>query len=119
MWPGSLIMYRIHWADPSLLFAHRARPSEFNCENLYLVLALGAETAVVGSVVSAFRRLKKPRSRQMSARGYALPSLPPTFLPFPERHFASDTTTRHHQALNEMKYLKGNLIRCHRIIEKN
>ena len=41
----------------------------------YLVLQLGEETAVqsvVGSIVWAFRRLKKPRSREMSTRGYAL-----------------------------------------------
>ena len=40
--------------------------------------ALGEETtvhAVVGSIVWAFRRLKKPRSREMIARGYALHSV--------------------------------------------
>ena len=45
----------------------------------YLVLALEEETAVqavVGSVVRAFRRLK-PRSWEMSARGYALYSVWP------------------------------------------
>ena len=43
-------------------------------------LALGEETtvhAVVGSIVWAFRRLKKPRCREMSARGYALHSVRP------------------------------------------
>ena len=33
--------------------------------------------AVVGSIVWALRRLKKPRSREMSARGYALHSVRP------------------------------------------
>ena len=33
--------------------------------------------AVVGSIVWAFRRLKKPRSREMSVRGYALHSVRP------------------------------------------
>ena len=43
-----------------------------------MVLALEEKTAVqtvVGSIVWAFRRLKKPRSREMSARGYALHSV--------------------------------------------
>ena len=37
------------------------------------MLPLGEETAVhikVGSIVWTFRRLKKPRCREMSARGY-------------------------------------------------
>ena len=33
--------------------------------------------AAVGSIVWAFRRFKKPRSREMSARGYALHSVRP------------------------------------------
>ena len=53
-------------------------------QNEYLVLALREETAVqavVGSIAWAFRRVKKPSSREMSARGYALHSVrPPTFL---------------------------------------
>ena len=46
----------------------------------YLVLAVVEEAAVqavVGSIVWAFRRLKKPRCREMSARGYALYSVCP------------------------------------------
>ena len=42
------------------------------------MLALGDGTAVqavVGSIVYAFRRLKKRRSREISARGYALHSV--------------------------------------------
>ena len=42
------------------------------------MLALGEEAtvqAVVGSIVWAFRMLKKPRIREMSARGYALNSV--------------------------------------------
>ena len=69
-----------HWAELSPLFAHRARPTPLNCKNEYLVLALGEETAaqaVVGSIVWAFRRLKKPISREMSARRYALHSVRP------------------------------------------
>ena len=45
-----------------------------------MVLALGEKTAVqavVGSIVWAFRKLKKPRCRVMSARGYALHSVCP------------------------------------------
>ena len=90
------------WAEPSPLFANRARPAPLKCENEYLVLPLGEETAVqavVGSIVWAFRRLKKPRSREMSARGYALHSVCPrlsfflqlsTFLfPFPPTFLSS------------------------------
>ena len=36
-----------------------------------------AVQAVVGSIVWVFRRLKKPRSREMSARVYALHSVRP------------------------------------------
>ena len=67
-----------HWAAPSALFAHRARSTPLKCENP--VLPLGEETAVqaiVGSIVWAFRRLKKPRSGEMSARGYAHHSVCP------------------------------------------
>ena len=37
-----------HWAEPSPLFAHRARLTPLKCTNEYLVLALGElqETAV-------------------------------------------------------------------------
>ena len=44
------------------------------------MLPLGEETAVqavVGSIVWAFRRLKKPSCREMSARGYAFHSVCP------------------------------------------
>ena len=68
------------------MFAHRTRLTPLKCEIEYLLLALGEETAVqavVGSIVWGFRRLKKLRCREMSARGYALNSvLPPTFLFF-------------------------------------
>ena len=70
-----------HWAEPSPLFAHRARPTPLKCENEYPVLPLGEETAVQ-AVVWAFRRLKKSRRREMSARGYALHSV------FPQLHFS-------------------------------
>ena len=69
-----------HWAEPSPLFAHKARPTPLKCKNEYPVLPLGEETAVqavVGSIVWAFRRHKKPRSLEMSARGYALHSVCP------------------------------------------
>ena len=55
-------------------------PGPLNLKIENLVLALGEEIAVqavVGSIVWAFRRLKKPRCREMSARGYALHSLCP------------------------------------------
>ena len=48
------------------------------------VLALGEESAVqavVGSIVWAFRRLKNPKRKEMSARGYAFHSICPQ-LPF-------------------------------------
>ena len=62
------------------MFAHRAHPSPLKCEDEYLVLALGEEISVqevVGSIVWAFRKLRKPRSREMSALGYALHSVCP------------------------------------------
>ena len=46
--------WNAHWAEPSPLFAHRARPTPLKCKNKYMVLALGEETAVqavVGSIV--------------------------------------------------------------------
>ena len=55
-------------------------PLHSKCKNLYLVLALGEGTTVqtvVGSIVLAFRRLKKPRCREMSARDYSLHSVCP------------------------------------------
>ena len=67
-----------HWAEPSPLFAHRARPTTLKCKNEYPVLSLGDETAVqavVGSIICATPVLKKPRCREMSARGYALHSV--------------------------------------------
>ena len=77
---GGPVRWESHWAEPSPLFAHRARLTPLKCENEYMVLALVEETAVqavVGSIVWAFRRLKKPRSREKSARGYALHSVRP------------------------------------------
>ena len=76
-----------HWAEPSPLFAERARPNRLKRENEYLLLALGEETAVQAvvdsiSIVWAFRRLKKPSCREMSTRSYALYSVRPQ-LPFP------------------------------------
>ena len=50
-----------------------ALPTPFKCKNVYLTPA----RAVVGSIVWAFRRLRKPRCREMSARGYALHSVCP------------------------------------------
>ena len=69
------------WAEPSSF-----RPTPLECKNEYLVLALGKEAAVqavVGSIVWAFRLLKKPRRREMSARGYALYSVCSQFYFFP------------------------------------
>ena len=54
------------------------------------MLALGEETAaqaVVGSIVWALHRLKKPRSREMSARGYALHSVCPQLSYLPLKWF--------------------------------
>ena len=56
------------------------------CKNEYQVLALREETAVQavgGSIVWAFRSLKNQRSREVSARGYALHSVCPNFPFFP------------------------------------
>ena len=64
-----------YWAEPSPLFAHRARHTPLKCKNEYLVFALGEETAletVVGFIVWAFRRIEKPGIQEISARGYAL-----------------------------------------------
>ena len=75
-----------HWAKPSPLFAHRARPTPLKCKNEYPVLSLGEETAVqavVGSIVWVFSRLKKPRCWEMSARGYAIHSVCPKLIFFP------------------------------------
>ena len=72
-------LVRWKWAETSQLFADslnwRARSSPLNCENEPQKLTPGKKTgdqAVVGSIVWVFRRLKKPRSREMSARSYAL-----------------------------------------------
>ena len=58
---------------------------------------MGEETAVqaiVGSIVWVFRRLKKPRCREMSARGCALHSVCPQLsFPFPTVLSFAKTTT--------------------------
>ena len=64
-------------AEPSPLFAHRARLTPLKCKNEFLMLAMGEETAVQAVVGWAFRRLKKPRCQEMSTRGYALHSVCP------------------------------------------
>ena len=54
--------------------------ASLKCENEYIVLALGEGTAdqvMIGFIIRAFRRLKKPRSLEMRARGYALHSVCP------------------------------------------
>ena len=69
---------RIHLIDKQAHLKDRTRPTPLKCKNEYLVLALGEETAVkelVGCIVWEFRRLKNPRCRDMSARGYALHSV--------------------------------------------
>ena len=66
-------------ASLEILFRSPNR-APLKCKNEYLVLALGEETAVqavVDFIVRAFHRLKKPRSREMRARGYALHSVCP------------------------------------------
>ena len=70
-----------HWTEPSPLFAHRARSTPLKCKNEYPVLPLREETAaqaVVGYIVWAFRRLKKPRCREISVH-----SVYPNFSFFP------------------------------------
>ena len=74
-----------HWTEPSPRFVHRARPSLLSSKIEYTVLAPRKETAVqavvgsivwfqavISSIVWTFCRLKKPRSREMSACSYAL-----------------------------------------------
>ena len=66
------------WAESSTLFAHRVRCNPLNCRKLVPGACTRegiAAQAVVGSIVWVFRRLKKPRSREMSARAYALHSV--------------------------------------------
>ena len=38
-----------HWAEPSSLFAHRARPTPLKCKNEYLMLPLGEGNCSPGS----------------------------------------------------------------------
>ena len=67
-----------HWAEPSPPLAYRARPlhSSVKRSTWCFHWEETAIRAVVGSIVWAFRRLKKPRCREMSARGYELHSVP-------------------------------------------
>ena len=72
-----------------------ARPTPLKCKNECLMLALGEVTeaqAVVGSIFWTFRRLKRPRSGEMSARGYALYSFCPQLSFFPEAYFSRTST---------------------------
>ena len=52
----------------------------FTSRNFLILVSIAQ--AVVGLIVCAFRRLKKPRNREMGARGYALHSERPQN-PFP------------------------------------
>ena len=70
----------IYWINISSLYITNFFGLPLKCKNEYPVLPLGEETAVqavVGSIIWAFRRLKKPRCREMSASGYALHSVCP------------------------------------------
>ena len=65
-------------------------PSGFS---LRLALALGEGTAVqavIGSNIWAFRRLKKTKIREMSARGYAIHSVCPQLSFYPGFSFVFD-----------------------------
>ena len=79
------------------------------------MLALGQETAVqaiVGSIVRAFRRLKKPTSREISARGYALYSVCPNFL-FPSIHTLKSSSGHQSSHLEAMITEDGRMgIKC-------
>ena len=71
-WPGGTLI--------SSICSIGRNPVHSTVKLKYLVFSLEKETAVqavVGSVVRAFRRPKKPRCRQMSARSYALNSVCP------------------------------------------
>ena len=79
---------RWEWAEPSPLFAHRARLNPLKCKNENPVLPLGEETAVqavvIGSIVWACSQVQKAKvSGDERPRLHALQRLPPTFLPFP------------------------------------
>ena len=74
-WANWFFFLAAYWAEPSPLFAHRARSSPLNCKHEYLALVLGEETA--HQAVKCSRRLKNSRRREMSARGYALHSVCP------------------------------------------
>ena len=73
---------------PRITHITHTKYTPFKRKNGYPVLALGEKTAVqavVGPIVWAFRGLEKPRSREMSARGYALHKFAHSF-PFPVSH---------------------------------
>ena len=79
---GMHIGLSTHHCSP-LSLCLRGRPSPLNCKNESMVITLEEETAaqtVVGSIVWALRKLRKPRCREMSARSYALHSVNPNFL---------------------------------------
>ena len=90
------------------------RPCLLKCKNQYLVLALVEETAVqalFGSIVWAFRRLKKSRSRDMSARNYAFHSV------CPQLSFLSCTQCYHNMtARTTLAVIKtSSMIDCRRL----
>ena len=75
---------------------------------MYLMLPLKEETAaqaVVGSIVRVFRRLIKPMSREMSARGYALHSVcpQPSFFTSPKRAGACTWAQEAHVLIRHCK----------------
>ena len=78
-WALVVLLTRVHSNLSGVAFH---MPTPLKSKNEYPVLPLEEETAVqavVGSDVWAFRRLKKPRCREMSARSYALYSVRPQF----------------------------------------
>ena len=91
------------------MFAHMVRPTPLKCKNEYPVLSLGEEIAVQavdGSIVWAFRRLKQSRCREISARGFALYSVPPTFL-FPSQSRCAFVIQVTNEITRQMMEMRG------------
>ena len=89
-------------ADPGM-----TRLSIQSLRLVYLVLTLGKEAAaqaVVGCIVWAFRRPKKPRSREMSVRGYALHRVCPQLSSF-SFHISASNGTKEFRYREKKRYI--------------
>ena len=77
-----------HWAEPSPLFAHRARPIPLKRKNEYLVLALGGGNCSSG--YSRLYRLGVSQAQKAEVSGNERPRLCPQLSFFP---LATDIVT--------------------------